>query len=85
MDHRRATSVMSPRIEHAALTQALAVQPDLHAAQAVEHAGRAGLTPCDRLVLTPAFSRLAHDAHSVATLAQDLIGELQTHDRAQAQ
>ena len=24
--------------------------------------GRAGLTPCDRLVLTPAFSRLARDA-----------------------
>ena len=38
--------------------------------------GRAGLTPCDRLVLTPAFSRLARDAHSVATLADDLIGEL---------
>ena len=47
--------------------------------------GRAGLTPCDRLVLTPAFSRLARDAHNVATLAEDLIGELQTHDRAQAQ
>jgi ParB-like chromosome segregation protein Spo0J len=47
--------------------------------------GRAGLTPCDRLVLTPAFSRLARDAHHVATLAEDLIGELQNHDRAQAQ
>jgi hypothetical protein len=47
--------------------------------------GRAGLTPCDRLVLTPAFSRLARDAHNVATLAEDLIGELQNHDRAQAQ
>ena len=47
--------------------------------------GRAGLTPCDRLVLTPAFSRLARDAHSVATLAEDLIGELHTHDRAKAQ
>ena len=47
--------------------------------------GRAGLTPCDRLVLTPAFSRLARDAHNVATLAEDLIGELHTHDRAQAQ
>jgi ParB/RepB/Spo0J family partition protein len=47
--------------------------------------GRAGLTPCDRLVLTPAFSRLARDAHHVATLAEDLIGEYQNHDRAQAQ
>jgi ParB-like chromosome segregation protein Spo0J len=47
--------------------------------------GRAGLTPCDRLVLTPAFSRLARDAHNVATLAEDLIGELQNHDRTQAQ
>jgi ParB/RepB/Spo0J family partition protein len=47
--------------------------------------GRAGLTPCDRLVLTPAFSRLARDAHNVATLAEDLIGELHAHDRAQAQ
>jgi ParB-like chromosome segregation protein Spo0J len=46
--------------------------------------GRAGLTPCDRLVLTPVFARLARDAHTVATLAQDLIGELHTHDRAQA-
>ena len=47
--------------------------------------GRAGLTPCDRLVLTPAFSRLARDAHTVATLAEDLMGELHTHDRIQTQ
>jgi ParB-like chromosome segregation protein Spo0J len=47
--------------------------------------GRAGLTPGDRLVLTPVFARLARDAHTVATLAEDLIGELHTHDRAQAQ
>jgi hypothetical protein len=47
--------------------------------------GRAGLTPCDRSVLTPAFSRLGRDAHNVATLAQDLIGELPTHDRTQTQ
>jgi hypothetical protein len=47
--------------------------------------GRAGLTPCDRLVLLPAFCRLARDTHTVATLAEDLIGELHTHDRAQAQ
>jgi ParB-like chromosome segregation protein Spo0J len=47
--------------------------------------GRAGLTPCDRLVLMPAFSRLARDAHNVATLAEDLIPELHPHDRAKAQ
>ncbi len=47
--------------------------------------GRAGLTPCDRLVLTPAFSRLARDAHNVATLAEDLIGELHNHERIQTQ
>jgi ParB-like chromosome segregation protein Spo0J len=47
--------------------------------------GRAGLTPCDRLVLRPGLDRLARDAQSVAVLAQDLIGELHTHDRAQAQ
>ena len=47
--------------------------------------GRAGLTPYDRLVLTPAFSWLARDARNVATLAEDLIGELHTHDRVQAQ
>jgi ParB-like chromosome segregation protein Spo0J len=47
--------------------------------------GRAGLSPCDRLVLTPGFSQLARDAQSVATLSQDLIGELHAHDRAEAQ
>ena len=47
--------------------------------------GRAGLSPCDRLVLTPGFSQLARDAQSVATLSQDLIGELQENDRAEAQ
>jgi ParB-like chromosome segregation protein Spo0J len=47
--------------------------------------GRAGLTACDRLVLTPGFSQLARDASSVATLSQDLIAELNTHDRAEAQ
>jgi ParB-like chromosome segregation protein Spo0J len=47
--------------------------------------GRAGLTPCDRLVLTPAFTRLARDAHGVATLADDFLGELHLHDRADAQ
>jgi ParB-like chromosome segregation protein Spo0J len=47
--------------------------------------GRAGLTPCDRLVLTPGFSQLARDAASVAALSQDLIAELNTHDRTEAQ
>jgi ParB-like chromosome segregation protein Spo0J len=47
--------------------------------------GRAGLTPCDRLVLTPAFARLARDARGVAALADDLLGELDTDDRADAQ
>jgi ParB family transcriptional regulator, chromosome partitioning protein len=47
--------------------------------------GRAGLTPCDRLVLTPGFSQLARDASRVAALSQDLIAELNTHDRTEAQ
>jgi ParB-like chromosome segregation protein Spo0J len=47
--------------------------------------GRAGLSPGDRLVLTPGFSQLARDAQSVAALSEDLIGELQEHDRAEAQ
>lgn len=47
--------------------------------------GRAGLTPADRLVLAPAFTRLARDASCVATLAQDLTTELNTHERAKAQ
>jgi ParB-like chromosome segregation protein Spo0J len=47
--------------------------------------GRAGLSPCDRLVLTPGFSRLARDAQSVATLSEDLIGELHENHRAEAQ
>jgi ParB/RepB/Spo0J family partition protein len=47
--------------------------------------GRAGLTPCDLLVLTPALVRLARDAQSVATLAEDFLGELHAHDRADAQ
>jgi ParB/RepB/Spo0J family partition protein len=47
--------------------------------------GRAGLTPCDRVVLTPGFSRLARDASRVAALAQDLITELNTDDRTKAQ
>ena len=51
----------------------------------LRHQGRAGLTPCDRSLLAPAFTRLARDAHSVATLADDFIGELHTYERAKAQ
>jgi len=47
--------------------------------------GRAGLTPCDRLVLTPAIVRLARDAQGVAALATDFLGELHAHDRTDAQ
>ena len=51
----------------------------------LRHQGRAGLTPCDRSLLTPAFARLARDAQTVATLADDFIGELHTYERAKAQ
>jgi ParB-like chromosome segregation protein Spo0J len=47
--------------------------------------GRAGLTPCDRRLLTPGFAQLVRDASSVAALSQDLIAELNTDDRAEAQ
>jgi ParB/RepB/Spo0J family partition protein len=51
----------------------------------LHHQGRAGLTPCDRLVLAPGFARLARDARSVAALVDDLIAEFHAHDRAHAQ
>ena len=51
----------------------------------LHHQGRAGLTPCDRSVLTPGFTRLAEAARSVAALTDDLIAEFHTHDRADAQ
>jgi hypothetical protein len=51
----------------------------------LRHQGRAGLTPCDRPVLTPAFARLGRDASNVAALAEDLITEMHAHDRAKAQ
>jgi len=41
------------------------------------HRGRTGLTPEDRLVLSPRFQRLAQEAGSVAALSQDLVGELE--------
>jgi ParB/RepB/Spo0J family partition protein len=51
----------------------------------LHHQGRAGLTPCDRLVLMPGFTRLAGAARSVAFLTEDLIAEFSAHDRAHAQ
>jgi ParB/RepB/Spo0J family partition protein len=47
--------------------------------------GRAGLTPCDRLVLTPAFAQLGRAAANVAALAEDTVAEMHSHDRAKAQ
>jgi len=41
------------------------------------HRGRTGLTPEDRVVLSPRFQRLAREAGSVAALSQDLVGELE--------
>jgi ParB-like chromosome segregation protein Spo0J len=41
------------------------------------HRGRTGLTPEDRVVLSPRFQRLAQEAGSVATLSQDLVSELE--------
>ncbi len=51
----------------------------------LRHQGRAGLTPLDRSILTPPFTRLARDAQSVATLADDFTGELHVHEPAKAQ
>jgi ParB/RepB/Spo0J family partition protein len=51
----------------------------------LRHQGRAGLTPGDRLVLTPSFARLGRDALNVAVLAEDLVGEMHIHERAKAQ
>jgi ParB/RepB/Spo0J family partition protein len=51
----------------------------------LRHQGRAGLTPCDRSLLTPPFARLARDAQTVATLADDFTGELHLYERAKAQ
>ena len=41
------------------------------------HRGRTGLTPEDRLVLSPRFQRLGREAASVAALSQDLVSELE--------
>jgi hypothetical protein len=41
------------------------------------HQGRTGLTPEDRLILSPRFQRLGRDAGSVAALSRDFVGELE--------
>ena len=41
------------------------------------HHGRTGLTPEDRVILSPRFQRLARDAGSVEALSQDFVGELE--------
>src|SRR3974390_655366 len=51
----------------------------------LRHQGRAGPTPLDRSLLAPPFERLARDAQSVATLADDFIGELHVYEPAKAQ
>ena len=51
----------------------------------LRHQGRPGLTPLDRSLLTPPFTRLARDAQSVATLADDFIGELHVYEPAKSQ
>jgi ParB/RepB/Spo0J family partition protein len=51
----------------------------------LHHQGRAGLTPGDRLVLAPGFTRLAAAATRVAVLTEDLIAEFAPHDRDHAQ
>jgi ParB-like chromosome segregation protein Spo0J len=42
----------------------------------LESHGWSSLTACDRLVLTPVFQRLSHDASLTAALAADLAGEI---------
>jgi hypothetical protein len=42
------------------------------------HRGRAELTPSDRSLLTPAFTRLLRDAVVVSELVEDLLQEMQT-------
>jgi hypothetical protein len=42
------------------------------------HHGRTGLTPEDRVVLSPRFQKLSRDANSVAALSLDLVSEMKT-------
>jgi ParB/RepB/Spo0J family partition protein len=51
----------------------------------LRHTGRADLSPVDRGLLAPGFGRLARDAHSVAVVTEDFLGELSIHERADAQ
>jgi ParB-like chromosome segregation protein Spo0J len=51
----------------------------------LRHTGRADLSSADRGLLVPGFGRLVRDAHSVAVLTEDFLGELPTHERADAQ
>jgi ParB-like chromosome segregation protein Spo0J len=48
----------------------------------LRHTGRADLSPVDRGLLAPGFGRLARDAHSVAVLTEDFLGELSSEERA---
>jgi ParB-like chromosome segregation protein Spo0J len=47
----------------------------------LRYPGLAELKRSDRLLLQPRFGRLSQDAHLVATLVDDLLGELQLTDR----
>ena len=47
----------------------------------LRYPGLAELKRCDRLLLQPRFARLAQEAHVVAALLDDLLGELQHMDR----
>lgn len=51
----------------------------------LRHTGRADLSPADRGLLAGSFGRLTRDAQSVAVLTEDFLGELSTHERADAQ
>lgn len=47
----------------------------------LRYPGLAELKRCDRLLLQPRFARLAQEAHVVAALLDDLLGELQRLDQ----
>jgi ParB-like chromosome segregation protein Spo0J len=49
------------------------------------HHGRSGVTPEDRRILIPRFDRLSRDAASVAALSEDMITELDDHERIHSQ
>lgn len=74
-------SVRDPRLSEAGnqVGKRLGILLDLLSRMEVwlAHRGRTGLTPEDRVVLSPRFQRLAREAGSVAALSQDLVGELE--------